>query len=237
MASPPLLVIGHSDGIGREIARQLLADGYAVVGLSRSSSGLVGERFAEHRVDVSAPEFAALLVTLIDEHGFGAAIHCAAMAGSVKGQPPDLGEQARTLDVNLRSMVTALDALTRDWLARGVAGHFLGLSSLADVLAVHDAPMYCASKAGASAYLRATGRLLRPYRIAVTNVRFGFVDTKLASAPIKPLQLSAAEAARRVIRCLRTRQAQLSTPKLMSPVAQTLRAVQTIQAWLSRTRC
>ncbi len=234
MTPSSILVLGHSDGIGQEIACQLLAAGHRVVGISRRASGLEGDRFEEHRVDASTPMYAEVLHDVVAGHAFDVAIHCIAVGGAVDPQDPDLAEQTRTLDTNFRSMVSALDLLVRDWRARGIRGHFLGLSSLADVLAIRDAPMYSGSKAGISSFLRGAALLLRPHGIAVTNVRFGFVDTKLASAPVKPFQLTREVAARRVIRCLRTRPLQYSTPKAMTLLVQLLSAAQNVQAWFAR---
>lgn len=225
-----VLVIGHSDGIGQEIARQLVAAGRPVVGVSRRASGLEG--IVEHALDVTDASYPDLLSRLAAEHDVVTAIHCAAIGGGLDLDPPDLSEQARVLDVNLISMVHALDRLTRQWLETATGGHFVGLSSLADVLAVHDAPAYPASKAAVSSYLRSAALLLRPHGIHVTNVRFGFVDTKLASAPVRPFMLSREAAARRVIRCLRTRPMQLSTPKVTAALAALGSALQSLHAWL-----
>ena len=134
--------------------------------------------------------------------------------------------------VNLTSVVRTLDCLSRRWLDGDRGGHFVGLSSLADVLAVRDAPAYPASKAAVSSYLRSAAWLLRPRGIHVTNVRFGFVDTKLASAPVRPMMLTREVAARRVIGCLRTRPTQLSTPKLIALAAALGSALQSLRAWV-----
>ena len=39
------------------------------------------------------------------------------------------------------------------------------------------------------------GLALRPHGVAVTNLRLGFVDTKMAKSPVKPFQISADAAA------------------------------------------
>jgi NAD(P)-dependent dehydrogenase (short-subunit alcohol dehydrogenase family) len=46
-----------------------------------------------------------------------------------------------------------------------------------------EAPGYGASKAGMTMYLRGLALALRPHGVDVTTVRFGFVDTKMASHP------------------------------------------------------
>jgi short-subunit dehydrogenase len=112
-------------------------------------------------------------------------------------------------------------------------GHFIGLSSLADSVAIANAPSYAASKAGVSAYLRSMSLALRPRSIAITNVRFGFVDTKMARAAQKPLMMSRAKAAAYVLRCLDRRPMQLSVPKLAAAAVWVLGAAQTtLAAWM-----
>ena len=58
-----------------------------------------------------------------------------------------------------------------------------------------QAPGYAASKAGLTSYLLGLRGALRPHGVRVTIVRFGFVDTKMAKSPVKPLLLSVERAA------------------------------------------
>jgi len=73
--------------------------------------------------------------------------------------------------------------------------------------------------------------VLRPRGVAVTNVRFGFVDTKMAKAPQRPMMMSRAAAARHVLRCLERRPAQLSVPKTMAAAVSLLALIQTVRTW------
>ena len=75
---------------------------------------------------------------------------------------------------------------------------------------------------------------LRPEGVAVTNVRFGFVDTKMAKALLRrPLMMSAESAALRVIRCLDTRPVQISIPRTVALFVGLARAVQSIKIWVT----
>jgi NAD(P)-dependent dehydrogenase (short-subunit alcohol dehydrogenase family) len=98
------------------------------------------------------------------------------------------------IEVNFTAMVRTLAILTPDWLQRG-NGHFKGLSSLADDFYNPDAPSYTASKAGFSNYLVSMGLKLRSHGVYVTNIRSGFVDTKLPKASWKPLMMTEDQAA------------------------------------------
>ena len=122
--------------------------------------------------------------------------------------------------------------LLPNWLEHG-QGHFIGLSSLADDFYNADAPSYTASKAGFSNYLVSMAFKLKSQGIAVTNIRFGFVDTKLPKASWKPLMMTPNQAAERVLQCMKQQPIQLSVPKLAGLALHGLRWVQSLRVWLS----
>ncbi len=62
----------------------------------------------------------------------------------------------------------------------------IGLSPLSDTLISPQAPGYAAAKAGLSSYLMFLDRALRPRGVAVTTVRFGFVDSRRGHLPSRP---------------------------------------------------
>ncbi|MDR4484632.1 MAG: SDR family NAD(P)-dependent oxidoreductase [Nitrospirales bacterium] len=225
------LLIGNSDGIGAAVTRALIARGEHVVGLSRSPSPL-GPEGPRHIVqDIASPEYPQVLETLLAEEGpVDACIFCAAIGSRLT--LPDLSQEARVIDVNFTSMVRTLAALAPGWLERR-QGHFIGLSSLADDFYNADSPGYTASKAGFSHYLISMGLKLRSHGVFVTNIRFGFVDTKLPKASWKPLMISVDQAAAHVIRCLETKPMQLSVPKLAGLAIHGMRWMQSIRIWWS----
>jgi short-subunit dehydrogenase len=91
----------------------------------------------------------------------------------------------------------------------------IGLSSLADAFPNPGAPSYGASKAGMSAYLEALGLAVRAGGVFVTNVRFGFVDTKMAKSDVRPFMITPEAAADRVLRCMARRPRRYSHPWAM----------------------
>ena len=143
---------------------------------------------------------------------------------------PDLSNEARVFDVNLTGMVRTMEVLVPHWLERK-AGHFVGLSSLADRIYNIEAPSYSASKAGFSHYLLSMALKLRGHGISVTNIRFGFVDTKMAKAPQKPLMITPEAAAGHVLKCLEKRPMQLSVPRLAAAFVEGIRWMQVLRRW------
>ena len=226
-----ILLIGNSDGIGAAVTRALIAQGEHVVGISRSPSPLRPNGPRHVVQDISATEYPQVLQTLLAEEGpFDACIFCAAIGSAL--QFPDLSLEARVIEVNFTAMVRTLAALAPDWLQRG-NGHFIGLSSLADDIYNPDAPSYTASKAGVSNYLISMALKLRSHGVSVTNIRFGFVDTKLPKASWKPFMITADQAAIHVIRCLKSRPMQLSVPKLAGAAIHAIRIIQSLRVWSS----
>lgn len=210
------LLIGNSDGIGRATTGRLLASGWTATGVSRSPLATGGD-YTHHLCDVTSPDYPALLTELWEARGpFDLVVHCVGIGPGLEGD--DFVGEAHTVTANFTSLVQTVEAVLPRMLARG-AGHLIGLSSLADVLAIHDAPSYSSSKAGYSSYLRSLHTLLRRRPVDVTNVRFGFVDTKMAQAPVRPLMISAERAADVLMRCVRRRPAQVSYPRTAAVAA------------------
>ena len=226
-----ILIIGNSDGIGAAVTRALAAQGDQVVGISRSPSPL-GPEGPKHVVqDISAPNYPEKLRRIIVEEGpFDTCIFCAAIGSGLK--LTDLTQEAHVIDVNFTAMVHTLAGLIPGWLELG-RGHFIGLSSLADDFYNTDAPSYTASKAGFSNYLVSMALKLKSQGISITNIRFGFVDTKLPQASWKPLMMTADQAATHVMRCLKTKPMQLSIPKLAGLALHGIRWIQSLRVWLS----
>jgi NAD(P)-dependent dehydrogenase (short-subunit alcohol dehydrogenase family) len=230
---PRALLIGNSDGIGLATTRLLLEEGWQVTGLSRSASPCSGAGYHHVVLDVCAPELRETLQALLATRGpFDACIYCAGIG--VELTPDDLRPDARVFEVNLMAAVaTATVVIPAMVTAR--AGHFVVLSSLADELVSAAAPSYCASKAALSSYFEGLALALRPHGVAVTNVRFGFVDTKMARAPVRPFMITPARAAAVVRRALRRRRVRVSYPWRTAVLVRLLRWVTTWRLRLGRS--
>ncbi len=224
-----VLVIGNSDGIGAAVTKVLVARGDRVVGISKSPSPL-GKQGPRHIIeDVCSEHYQETLEKLLLEFGgFDVCIYCVGIGSNL--ELPDLSNEARVFEVNLLGMVKTMETLVPHWLEQK-HGHFIGLSSIADDLYNSDAPSYSASKSAFSNYLLSMAFKLEKQGIAVTNVRFGFVDTKMAKDKKKPLMITRAAAARHILNCLKTRPMQLTIPKLAGAVIRGIRWLQSFRVW------
>ncbi len=226
----PVLVIGNSDGIGKEVTRQLLDSGRRVIGASRSNLSMPGN-YKHHVVDVTTEEFPAFIDKILnEEQGLQALIHCAAVGSQYR--PDDLSRERRCFDTNLISVVEMIAAVVPKW--KGKGGHIVVLSSLADKFMMSDAPSYCASKKALSAYLEMLNRTLRPEGVSITNVRFGFVDTKLAKSRRRPLLMTREKAARVVIQSLIDRPEQISRPRRAAMIVELAAIGQAVSSFVAR---
>ena len=216
------LIVGNSDGIGLALTRRLIAAGWEVTGLSRSAADLG----THHVVDVTSPSYPSLLA------GIDTVDLCVYAAGV--GEIDRLDAQTRSLEVNLLAAARTLDVVVPKMLAAG-GGHIIGLSSLADRVISKQAPGYAASKAGLTSYLLGMDGALRPRGIAVTTVRFGFVDTKMAKSPVTPFMISVERATDVLMRCIRTRPTVVSYPRRMAVLTGTLGPLLRAGAYLRRS--
>jgi NAD(P)-dependent dehydrogenase (short-subunit alcohol dehydrogenase family) len=208
------LIVGNSDGIGLALTRRLLADGWAVAGVSRRASPLGEPPGYDHAVaDVATAAYPHTLRGMLASRGpFDVCVYCAGLGSLLDAS--DLTGEGRVFGVNLLGAVETASIVLPSMLAAG-RGHFVGLSSIGDGVS-RDAPSYSASKAGLWSYLEGMALALRSRGVRVTNLRLGFVDTKMAKAKVRPFMMSTERAVDVILRCLHRRPARYTYPKRMA---------------------
>lgn len=181
------IVIGASSGIGRELAGILSREGYALglaarrLNLLEELQQALGGQTQISQMDIFQTEEAVLKLEALIEAlgGLDLLVLC---SGTGHINPDLIWEDERdTIDVNVRGF-TALACAGMRYFIRQGSGHLVGISSLAALRGGGTNPAYNASKAYMSNYLeglackaRVTGK-----RIAVTDIKPGFVDTAMA---------------------------------------------------------
>ncbi len=208
------VIVGNSDGIGLEVTRRLLNGGWRVTGISRSESPVEHSSYTHYVADVARDEFDAILRETTEADAPDLFVYSAGIGELC--DPRSMEHESRVMNVNLLSMVRAASRVVPAMVERG-RGHIIGISSLADELLSAEAPSYHASKAGFSNYLESLALALRPHGVYVTNIRFGFVDTKMAKGDIKPFMMSVEKAADHVERCIEKKPAVCTAPKIAVP--------------------
>ena len=210
---PTAVIVGASSGIGLALARRLTTAGWSVTGLARRPSPLEHPHYRHVVADVRGDDYREVLAAATEP------LPDLCVYSTGIGHEIDLADPARESDVfatNLvGAVVTAEVVLPRMIQAR--AGHIIGISSQADRVIDRHAPSYAASKAGMSSYLEGLALACRPHQVAVTNIRFGFVDTAMAKARgPHPFKVSADRAAQVIECCIRRRPIRRTFPLRMA---------------------
>ncbi len=209
------LMIGNSDGIGLAATRRLLTADWNIIGISRSESPLNNPQYRHLVSDVGDCNYREILDELLLEYSFELCIYFAGIGKLLDLE--DMRDEPRIVDVNLTGMVKTAAAVIPGMVDKG-KGHFIGISSLADDFLSAQAPSYHASKAGFSNYLGGLALALKPRGVFVTNVRFGFVDTKMAKGDVKPLMMSVEKAVDHLQTCIEKKPARYTAPRIAIPL-------------------
>jgi NAD(P)-dependent dehydrogenase (short-subunit alcohol dehydrogenase family) len=167
-----VLVTGAGKGIGRATAVMLAQREAKVVALSRSADDLAGlaaeiacETISADLAEVGEIEAAvgpALPVDLL--------VNCAGTTALQSFVTSDLSEFNRVMNVNSVAPMVLSQIVVRDWLARGIKGAIVNVSSDAARRGVVNHTAYCASKAALDAMTRVMAAELGPSGIRVNSV-------------------------------------------------------------------
>lgn len=201
MTQKRAIVIGASSGIGQEVAKLLVKDGWKV-GVAARRIELLADigAVAAERIDVTAPDSAEALQRLIDKTG---GMDLFFYASGIGKQNRELTE-----DIELDTMQTNGVGFTRmigeayRYFAKQGSGHIAAITSIAGTKGLGPAPSYSATKAMQSVYLQALEQqaLSRVMNIHFTDIRPGFVDTALLSGDFRyPMMLKPENVAKEIV--------------------------------------
>ena len=209
------LLIGNSDGIGLAATIELLKRKWTVVGVSRSESTIKDSAYQHIVADVQDEAFVGCLKSILKNRPIDLCIFCAGIGEllDVSNMEPEVG----IINVNLTGMVKTASCVIPVMVNNG-KGHFIGLSSVADEMLSSEAPSYHASKAGFSNYLEGLALALKSKGVSVSNVRFGFVDTKMAKGDVKPFMMSVDRAVGHLLKCVDKKPIRYTAPWVVIPL-------------------
>jgi NAD(P)-dependent dehydrogenase (short-subunit alcohol dehydrogenase family) len=213
------LIIGNSDGIGLGLTRRLLDIGWCVQGFSRSPGPIEHDLYSHCVVDVMSGEFPDVLLPAITAK-IDLCVYCAGIGEEL--QLDALGRERLVFEVNLMGAVKTVEAVLPTMIEQS-GGHIIVLSSMADQLISPEAPGYSASKAGLSSYIESMALAVRDRNVAVTNVRFGFVDTKMAKGGSRPFVMTVDRAVDHLLHCVKKRPVRYTRPRIMALLVRLLR--------------
>ena len=209
------LLIGNSDGIGLAITIELRKRKWTVVGISRSESTIKDSAYQHIVADVQDEAFVGCLKSILENGPIDLCIFCAGIGELLDFS--NMETEVRIFDVNLTGMVKTASCVIPAMINNG-KGHFIGLSSVADEMLSPEAPSYHASKAGFSNYLEGLALALKSKGVSVSNVRFGFVDTKMAKGDVKPFMMNVDRAVGHLLKCIDKKPVRYTAPWIVVPL-------------------
>ena len=200
------IVIGASSGIGFEVARQLLDDGWKVGVAARRMDLLqnVGYVDAAEQIDVNDPNATETLREMISQLG---GMDLFFYASGIGKQNRELKEdiELQTTTTNGVGFVRMIGEAFRYFAEKG-EGHIAAITSIAGTKGLGPAPAYSATKAMQNVYLQALEQQAnaRGLNIYITDIRPGFVDTALLSGDFHyPMMMKPDYVARKILSAIK----------------------------------
>ena len=206
------IVIGASSGIGREVARLLISEGWTVGVAARREAMLqdLGAT-AVACIDVTAKDATQRLRRLIEDLG---GMDLFFYASGIGHQNRQLREdiEISTMQTNGLGFTRMIGEAYRYFAERQEQngakewGHIAAITSIAGTKGLGPAPAYSATKAMQNVYLQALEQQAhqRGLRIRFTDIRPGFVDTALLKGDFHyPMMLQPKNVAREIVSAIK----------------------------------
>jgi len=174
------IVIGASSGIGREVAKLLMQEGWTIGVAARRVDKLQELNAAEvEPIDVTQEDATTRLQSLISRLG---GMDIFFYASGIGRQNRDLQEDIELATVQTNGLgFTRMIGEAYRYFANKGSGHIAAITSIAGTKGLGPAPSYSATKAMQNVYLQALEQQAnaRGLKIKFTDIRPGFVDTAL----------------------------------------------------------
>jgi short-subunit dehydrogenase len=183
------IVVGASSGIGREVAKQLMANGYKVGITGRREELLLNlkaenpEQYVVKAFDCTTSNNGDVLAELTAELG-GLDLLLISSGTGMFNKHLDIEIEEKTNVLNIVAFTQIAD-WTYNFFRAQKHGHLAAITSISGIRGGKAAPAYNASKAYQISYLQ--GLLQRSISkkegVLITDIRPGFVDTPMAQGP------------------------------------------------------
>jgi len=207
------IVIGASSGLGREVAKLLLKEGYLLGVAARREERLqelkamAPENVEVMSIDVTAEDAATKMKELIGRLGGMDLLFYASGIGK-QNRKLEEGYEIQTMKTNGVGFVRMIGEAYRFFAAQGF-GQIAAITSIAGTKGLGPAPAYSATKAMQSNYLQALEQQAnsRGLNILFTDIRPGFVDTDLLKGDFKyPMLLKPEPVAREIMKAIKNKE-------------------------------
>lgn len=203
-----IIIIGATSGIGREVAKLYIAQGWQVGIAGRRAEELESlrkeapEQVFSEVLDVTLENAPCRLQSLIDKVG---GMDIFLLSSGIGKQNPTL-----TPDIELKTAATNVEGFIRlttaawHFFEKQGYGHIAAISSIAGVKGLGIAPAYSATKRFQNTYLDALDQLARMNKLNITftDIRPGFVATPLLKDDNYPLLMKAPQVAQSIVKAI-----------------------------------
>lgn len=203
-----VIIIGATSGIGEEIAKIYIAQGWQVGVAGRREEALTvlaataPAQVKTQVIDVTSADAPEQLQSLIEKLGGMDLFLLSSGIGSqnVKLEPEIELNTART---NVEGFIRMVTTAYRFFKEQG-SGHLAVISSVAGTKGLGSAPAYSATKRFQNTYIDALAQLARMERLPIqfTDIRPGFVATALLKNRKYPLLMRADSTAQHIVQAL-----------------------------------
>lgn len=206
------IIIGASSGLGHEVAKILIKDGWQIgiaarrLHLLELLYKIAPGRVEMAAIDVTKSDSEETLMQLIDRVG---GCDMFFYASGIGWQNPELNAdiELNTVQTNTMGFSRMIGAAYRYMAAHG-GGHIVAISSIAGTKGLGIAPSYSATKAFQNTYLQALEQLsnMQGHNIRFTDIRPGFVATELlGDNPRYPLLMKTEPVAKSIVKAVYSR--------------------------------
>ena len=195
------IVVGASSGIGQEVAKLLMAEGWTVGVAARREDKLkaLGATAVE-QIDVTKEDATERMQTLISRLG-GMDLFFYASGIGKQNRELEADIELATVETNGLGFTRMIGEAYRYFAQLG-SGHIAAITSIAGTKGLGPAPSYSATKAMQNVYLQALEQQAntRGLKIHFTDIRPGFVDTALLSGDFHyPMMLRPDKVAKEIV--------------------------------------
>jgi len=205
------IVIGASSGIGQEVSKLLISEGYKVGIAARRLPFL--EEFKEEypdkvvtkQLDVTSENASEALLELIDELG-GMDLFFLSSGIGRQNQDLNLDLELQILNTNVLGFSRMVTTAFNYFKTAEKPGHIAVISSIAGTKGLGVSTSYSASKRFQNIYVQSLVQLARieNLNIKFTDIKPGFVDTALLNDEHNyPLKMKSDYVAKKIVRALR----------------------------------
>ncbi len=201
-----VIIIGASSGMGMEVAKLLLDEGYRLGVAARREDRLQAlkqlapDRVEVQGIDVTADDATSRLRALIDRlGGMDLFFYASGIGKQNRTLTPDI--ELNTVNTNGMGFTRMIGEAYRYFAERG-EGHIVAITSIAGTKGLGPAPSYSATKAFQNVYLQSLEQQAnaRKLKIRFTDIRPGFVDTDLLAGNFRyPMMLKPEKVARQIV--------------------------------------